>query len=478
MEFVRPVREPEETIARLAADVEAGAGRLLFLLGRQGMGKSTFLASLAWREHVGFSNLETIDCSEFDPDERLDSLYKSLQTIAASARADAKLRAVSVDYMENISEFSRESVKAFFRSLNGLLRKSPLFIIWPVVDRADADAMIEMAAAVSGTMFSPGEPILQFAGPPVDRFPQIAKTTISVLNDGLILEDFGLTDADLTSLCKGQPSIREYLQAVVGCWKERSGYLEHIREQVPRQAELWFVVSYPGAEGVTSQFSRRSEKAEEAWTAFHSRLWEYIPGTQKAAQWDAKRLQLAIGGLFTTRILYLPSNALVSAVLAHAPADVQAKIKLEEVETVSRWSRPSTAREFMSTSLLRRLLIGEKLEVGKRKSGPASEALKAAEAAYEKIASFTTGSGHDRHINRAVAKALKSALPGEYAVEAEKPHPWVPNVTPDISVDMPDGRIVSIESCYTRDKKPSTVSSYVLRKLNTYMEQAAALIDK
>ena len=179
--------------------------------------------------------------------------------------------------------------------------------------------MLGYASDVSGTVF-PVERKSSHSEVQIDAiFPQLVKNTIAVLNDGLAIEDFGLTDADLDDLNKeSSRTIREYLVNIVTCWQERSNYLEKLYRTIPKPTEIWTIFAYPDAEGIVSQFSRHSEAENEAWTAFHSKLWEYIPNSQRRADWDPKRLQLAINGSLKTRIMYLPTNVVVCAIAAYA----------------------------------------------------------------------------------------------------------------------------------------------------------------
>lgn len=471
MEFVRPVEEAERSLADIISQLSSTAGKAVFLYGPPGTGKSTFIESLRWRTHLGVKTIENVNCSDFDPDCMLDDLLRALQQIGGQARKMRENRVVALNYLENLHGFEPDDVRAFFRSLNGILRTSPIFIIWPVTDEEDAQKMLRFASGVSGTVFVSGAEIINFLGPERESFSSIAKNTIAVLNGGNTAEEFGLTDAELEgALREADGTIRSYLNQVYSVWKKESGFLAKITEKIPKPTEVWAVFAYPDAESVVSQFARRSETPEDSWTAFHNKLWEYILNSQRAADWTPKRLQLAIGGALKTRVLYLPANTLASAVAAYAPSVANA-VKLDEVDLPVRWSKKSAAQEYIKSTLIYRLLVGDRLPPGKRKGGPAADAAKKAEPAFTRLSKYTAGNGADRNLNHAIAEALRDTLPAGFKVSAEKSHPWIPNITPDITIITSDDRIVCLEFCYTARKDPHVIADYVLKKLDRYMRQ-------
>ncbi len=459
-----------------------GSGRVVFLLGEPGSGKSTFIESLTWRQHLPFSNLEEIDCESMTEDV-MDQLLKRINHIAETDKPRSKsdrFTAVTVNYMENLKGIKDKNIKSFFRSLNGILRKSPLLIVWPVTSERDADEMMSHAKEISNTMFYKDKEIIRFEGPEKESYEEIAKSTISVLNNGLTIEDFNLTNADLESSKERlsrdgrfRDNIRGYMESIKNKWRERNDVIKRLRSEVPNPTEVWFVISYPKAEDVVSRFARRGDKVDSAWKAFHDKLWEYIPNSQRDADWTPKRLQLAIGGTLTTRMMYLTTNSLVSSAAAFMK---KSHLNLDEEIDQSRWFKPSAAEEYVSTTPVVRQLKKEPSPPGKRKGGPTARAREQAEPAYEKIVEWVSGSGNDRHVNRAVACAIERSLPDDFSIVAEQEHPWIPNITPDVTAKTPYGKTICIELYYTKRYQPNVVAGYVLDKLDTYMSQIESYV--
>lgn len=475
-QFVQPVEDTETEVVDLLSRVVNGTGRAVLLLGTTGSGKSTFIQSLTWRKHLGLARLESIDCSDLSQSSKLHELGARLQIAAETARNSRGVTAVSIDYLESLGGIQSEEKRAFFQTLNGLLRKSPMLVVWPVTNSEDAASMIAEAKSVSGTVFDTRVPILKFQGPKIEAFPSIVRNTIAVFNESKMLQDFLLTDAELDKVRDDlvadkdiDPTIRNYIQRVQIHWSEKSGQLKSLNAKLPRPNEVWCVFCHPTAEDVVSMFATKGSQAASAWIAYHAKLWEYVPGTQRAARWkNPTRLQYAIGGALVTRVLHLSPQSLISVCMAYST-----DAKLDPVKTAgpAEWKDKSKAKDYVSTSALYRQLIGNPPSKGKTKGGPAAAARQSATAPFEILNKIVAGSGNDRYVNHAIAECLREKLSSDFGVFSEQSHPWIPGITPDIRIDTPDGRQICLEFCYTNNQKPGGVADYVLDKLATYMDQ-------
>lgn len=222
MEFIEPLAEVETEINEIASGM-ANAGKVVFILGSPGTGKSTFIQSLSWRPYIKIRSLQEINANECILNGSMRELYNEINKASTEAtqKKDAGPTCIVINYLENLESFSDSDIKAFFRDLNGLLRSSPLLIIWPVTAEDDVNQMRDFASTVSTTIFPRGKEVIRFTGPREEKFIDIAKRTIAVLNDGLELSDFSLTDKDLeevfeefSKLPQVQKNIREYLEVI------------------------------------------------------------------------------------------------------------------------------------------------------------------------------------------------------------------------------------------------------------------------
>ncbi len=486
-EFVTPVQSAERAIAVVAAQV-GGTGRVVFILGDPGTGKSTFIHSLAWRPSTSVRSMHSIDCANSHSADILGDILARLRTLVPEAirLRDAGVTAVTLDYLESLDEQDDTAVKAFFRSLNGILRSAPLLILWPVVSVNDVNHMLEMAAAVSGTIFVRGSEVVKFEGPPTDRYSSIAKNTIAVLNDGIAYSDFNLTDDDLEDATaslmasgKANITIRNYILAVRDKWAATNNYLTDIQARVPKHTEIWFVVAYPGAEETVSGFARKSRDLSDAWRASRDKLSEYLHENQRSASWNSKRLQYALTGAFDTRIMFIPTNALVACAAAYSSA--AHAFPPQGLTMPATWGRKAVARRFLANSPLGRHLAGLPPKMGKRRGGTAAGALDAAEPGYALLAERAAGKGEhsDEPINHALAAAIRDVCGNKVnRVVAERSHAWLSRMVPDITVETADGRLICIEMHYTSRNDDYVLAGYVLDKLDKYMIQLQAYLER
>jgi hypothetical protein len=498
MQFVVPVEDAEKELAIIAQSIRH-SGKIVFLLGISGVGKSTFIQSLTWRKFLPIPEIHEINASNLGPSNvRLENLFIELSDLASNRRMHRPgLFTVVVNYLEDFSGHSEDSIRAFFRDVNGLLRRNPMLIIWPVTQQNEVKEMLRLAHAVSGTVFA-DKPVLTFQGPPMDLFPQIAKNTITTLNRGLKFDDFQLTEDDFDVLLRQlqqEPvtdrTIRVYLRMVKQEWAQRSDQIGEILDAIPKFTEVWFVVCYPESEGIVGQFARKSPEPDLAWNSDLRKFSEYITeSSQKAAEWDQQRLVQAMQGYFKVKVMYMPTHSLVSCVATfgdHVETDKDGKQKqvlaqglLDEViESLPnhRWRQPSTTLRFLNSSPMVYQLKGQGAKFGQRRGR--STSVEAARDSFLIINKHLSsgGEGSDQPINKCLALGLQRALEmDETQIIVETAHPWLDGIRPDIMVFPDPDKIICIEMHYTADPKPYVLANYVLNKMNTYMKQLKAYL--
>jgi len=274
-------------------------------------------------------------------------------------------------------------------------------------------------------------------------------------------------------------------------WSERSNQLEKILEAIPRFTEIWFIVCYPEAEGVVGQFARKSPEPDLAWNSDLRKFSEYITeSSQKAAEWDQKRLMHALQGYFKVKVMYMPTHALMSCVATFGKFEEVDKYgKRKQVVMPSlldavvgslpnhRWKHPSQALRFLNTSPMVYQLKEQGAKFGQRRGR--STSVEAARPSFSVINKHlgSGGEGSDQPINKCLAIGLRKVLEmDETQIVVEKGHPWLGGIRPDIMVFPHRDKIISIEMHYTADSKPYVLANYVLTKMNTYMKQLEAYL--
>jgi hypothetical protein len=314
---------------------------------------------------------------------------------------------------------------------------------------------------------------MEFTGPPVDDYPKIAKNTISFFNQGRTYHDFQLHDNDFELLQKkyenkllSKQIIRDFLNEIVLTWEDKSKYIEKIKRTVPKPTEIWFIVCYPEAEEVVSRFAKQTfDVVDETWNADYSQLSVYTKNNKREADWTPQRLSLALNGVFDTKIMYLPTNTLVSCVAAYGE-DAGIAISRQEFEDLGvpkHWFQKYQAKKSLSTTPLYLKLAGEEPKKGKRKSGAVPEALEKARPIFEHLNKkyIAGGSGNDRPFNKALSLALSDLFEEsnpDLLFSAERNHPWISYTRPDILVDVRNTKCICIEMHYTIRTAPNILA--------------------
>jgi hypothetical protein len=493
IDLIVPLTKFEEQIVQILADMRNN-GYLLFVHGVSGVGKSTFISSLAWRKHIPIKNIVSINAgrtpSGRSSANKMRGLFEEIRRLVEDFELNGSYEqakpCIVIDYLESIKDEKPEEKIAFFRDLNGLLRQYPVLIVWPVTIKEEVDSMRDDARSFSTTIFHRRIPFMEFTGPEINDYSNIAKKTIMVLNPGRDYYDFQLNDDDfqeaynrLNKLAPHARTIREYLQLIKDIWTERVNFVSQITKTIPGKTEVWFVFGYPGAEDVVASFAKKSQDViDEAWNADYRTLSQYIRG-QRSAEWtsnpDYNRLAVALSGALNVKIMYIPTNSLVSLIAAYN-SDQNIEQLLRNTNIPDFWFTKSKARKMLESTPLYLQLNQQPPRIGKRRGGPTIRALEAASPAYNvlnQIASQSSG-GSDKALNQAISLGLHDtfAKSGGYAFVAERNHPWLTNIIPDVLIEVKGSRdTICLEFHYTSNKAPNQIASYVLRKLNTYMNQ-------
>lgn len=493
-DLIVPVTEFEELILQVVIDIK-NAGYLLFLYGVSGVGKSSFISSLEFQNHIPIKEIVSIDASELtnDPKIKLKELNKALKEEAIKFKSnnsnnDEKL-CIVIDYLENLKDENEDEVLGFFRDLNVLLRKYAILIIWPVTVRQDLEKMQNFAKSYSSTMFHRRIPVIEFTGPLIQEYPNIAKKTIMFFNQGKSCYEFQLNDQDFEDLKnkyeekpKEKHLIRDYLKDVKTCWEDRTDYISKIVKTVPKPTEVWFIFSYPEAEGVVARFAKQTpDIINEMWNADYKSLFAYISdNNQRKAEWNPQRLTLALSSrILTTKIMYLPTNALVSCIAAYAKDAEIPSLSRENLLDENQYKVPTPylrhkyAQKALKSTPLYVQLLGLPITAGKRKSGTVEKGLMNAKQAFERINEDISKSRiNDRYFNKAFCLALQDTCieKSNFSFNSEQEHPHLKNIRPDILVNTQD-KLICLELCYTNNNTPGNIADYVLRKLNIYMKQ-------
>lgn len=496
-DFVTPLDIFEEKINIVVSDIRR-SGYLLPLRGLSGVGKSTFLNSLSWRAHVPIREVNFIYANKFGVglsiEEQLNFLIRDIYNIVNQKQDVINNReplknsriiprfCIVIEYLESFG--STANVDTFFRDLNALLRNTPILIIWQVIEKKDLDIIKSAGLSFSTILFHPTISHIDFTGPSVDNYIHIAKTTIFVFNKGKLCYEFQLNDEDFENILNqhkshpNQLTIRNYLLSVQQCYRDKVNYIDSFKTIQPRPTEIWFIVLYPGAEDVVSQFVKRSPNSfDEAWDADYRAIQEYATDNSREARWSSDRLSLAISGVLKTKILFLPTNAFACAVLSYAK-DVGIDIP-NNFSCPPHWYQKGNARSRLSATPLCKQINGETPMRGRgKKGGKIDQALETSNEVFDWINKQATHHS-DHPFNHALCLSLRDIFKdrNDLIFEYETYHPYLPNIRPDILINLHNKKTICIEMHYTQNKAPNKIASYCLDKLDNYMIQIERMYD-
>ena len=500
--------EFEEQILRVLSEIR-NSGKVLFIYGNSGIGKTTFIHSLKYRAYLPIRKIEDITAHSFElagsSAEKLHALFEQINGIALKAEEytdRSQITCVAISALEHLEGEDEGAIRKFFMNLNGLLREKPLLILWQVNVKDDLDKMLSYARSIATTLTSRHLEYLEFTGPKQNDFPEVVRKNVSALYPGREIYDFQLHDGDLLDalkLLKQYPqrdqTIREYMELVLGIWEKRSEYIESIRETIPKDTELWIVLCHPEAEDLVERSTRRSRRPEDYYRADYNALDDYIKGSQKrTAQWPEGQLAWALE-VIKTRILFIGTHAFVNAVAAFGPDVPGFPIDKEHMRAwglPDEWYYPRRVGLFMArTPLVRQLAVKE------RRSGAWSQGnVRVEDAISEASKVFAEINEHisskhdkwsDKPFNRALMLAIKESyenplestdLPTDrpnLLFQAEVEHPHL-GVIPDILItDITNNKFICLELHYTSSTQQGRIIGYTLDKLKDYWDQIKTL---
>ena len=124
--------------------------------------------------------------SDSESELKLKRLFNNIKEKASNFFkeniTDGERLCIVIEYLETLQDEDAKQVIGFFKDLNGLLRQYPILIVWPVTQRDDLNNMQTSAERYSSTMFHRRIPVIEFTGPEIVQYPNIAKKTIMVFN--------------------------------------------------------------------------------------------------------------------------------------------------------------------------------------------------------------------------------------------------------------------------------------------------------
>lgn len=437
------------TLRQVIAEVKASRqGKLLFIQGDPGSGKTSLAESLA----IYLGN--TVGAVLTSPPD-FELPLSELPTWIAQERARIqlppdKIVVVNLDGRE-ITSPDKTATVAAMTNLNALLRRLPdMLLLWPIINRSFADNAIEQLSQVGGQTALSQRRVHQVVGVSKDRY-------YDVLN--LILQTMGVTLADAAI------SVQE-AQAVVTTSKNLGDYLESIQSLVVSRYDLGELGgTLPRVSVVISSNADvnpicRMLRRGNGYLIDPDRLLQFSRANiaedwRRRAATNARHALPFIASLFDAKLLGLSSSAVVNACAFAVDDSLRQIVRQHYPSPVS-----SNAWNTMENSSLARALLGRE-DVGRSVSQPSD----AIQSAYKELQAVSKTK--HRALNESIMRVVAASVPYFPTQNFE----YNPIVGKELRVDVwldKSERPETLEFTHRADVTEAVVSSYVLTKLQDY----------
>jgi hypothetical protein len=283
----------------------AGQGKLLFLLGGTGVGKTTLAAScqLYLANHVS-----KVVTPPPDYDLPLSELPSWLNKNVLAADRNRGIVVVNLDGRE-LPAVDLSARQAAMVNLNAYFRRTKnLLAVWPVINQPFAQELITLLEEVGGKSALVRQPIHEVVGVPSPRFYDALHLILSAT--ATRLEDAAVTRQEAEDLAPKATSIGDYLRLVHDLVVSRYDIGE-LGTSLPR---LSIVVSSNGDSSDACRMLRRGSK----YLADPERLLQFSRANvaddwRKFAKRNARHSLPFIASLFEVKLLNLTGSMVVNA---------------------------------------------------------------------------------------------------------------------------------------------------------------------
>jgi hypothetical protein len=405
----------------LAEVRSAGQGKLLFLLGQAGSGKTSLAESLP----IYVSELvAAVITPPPDYELPLADLSRWLSKELGTARPGAKNRIIvaNLDGRE-IPPSDETATQGAMVNLNALLRRQPnTLAVWPVNSEAFARSTIDRLTSAGGQSALASEAILQVKGLPSERFFDALQLILTTLS--LRLDDAAVSVSEAQDLADQCATVGQYLEEVHRLVADRYD-VSGLGTKLPRL----FITITSSADTTPScrllrrgnQFLVDPDRLLQVSRANIAEDW------RRRARQDSRRSLAFVSSLLEVKLTNLSASAVVNAC---------AFAEDEELREVVAPSRPAASKEI--------------------------------QAAYKALQSLTNRK--HRAINEAIVRVLTGqldlTLPGLTFEHC-------PFSNRDLRIDAwyePAERPVALEFTHQRPTEAgeASIASYVLNKVQDY----------
>lgn len=439
-------------LRKAIAEVRAARqGKLLFLQGAPGSGKTSLAESLGIYLN---SAVGTVLTSPLDYHTPLASLpaWISQQKQKVGNLQD-KVLIVNLDGRE-IENPDKTATMAAMTNLNALLRTTPdLLLLWPIINRNFADEAISQLTQAGGHTGISSQRIHEVIGIGPERYLDVLQLILRTV--GVTLADAAISAQEAEHCVAGRANLGEYLEAIQSLVVSRYD-LGEIGAQLPR---ISFVATSDADLNPICRLLRRGS----GYLIDPDRLLQYSRSNiaedwKKRGSRNARHALPFIASLFEAKLLSASSSAVVNACASFGDPELRAIVRSHYPSPVSS----NAWNSILNSSLVRSLNTQE--DVGKG----VSQASDAIQKAY--LALQAQSKTKHRLLNEAIVTVLKAnitTLPAGIEFEFRPLSDNDKELRVDVWCPYPD-RPATLEFTHRSNATEAVVSTYVLTKIQDY----------
>ena len=428
----------------------AGQGKLLFLLGGTGVGKTTLAASC---QIYLASHVSKVLTPPPDYELPLGELPAWLNRHVDAKDRGRGVVVVNLDGRE-LPAVDATARQAAMVNLNAYLRRTPnLLAVWPVVNQAFAEDLLRLLDEVGGKSAIARKPIHSVKGLPMERYIDALQLLLSAT--GTRLEDAAVTRQEAEELVDSAESIGDFMRAVHNLVVQRYD----IGELGARLPRVSIVVTSNGDSSDACRMLRRGNK----YLADPERLLQFSRANvaddwRKYGRRNARHGLPFIASLFELRLLNLTGSMVVNA-CAFSPD--------ERLREAVRKHYPSPVKSNAANTINRSSLVRSLTDL--EDVGPAGGA-----SSPEVTAAYAAVQALSKEAHRSINEAIVAVLTGQLSLSLpDLEFEFQPHQYESLQVDCwfsRGDRPETLEFTHRQAEEltPAAISSYALGKVRDY----------
>jgi energy-coupling factor transporter ATP-binding protein EcfA2 len=439
-----PVQNDLNVIKKLIARSEsASQGKIMFISGESGIGKSTFIHSLEVFLSDKVSKVERIP-----PPHELE-VEKVPEYISNVIRQE-KITIINFDGRE-APFFHEEQYRNFIIQLNNVLRsRKDIIVLQPVTDEKFAQKICKLFEGIGGNSAFGAEQIHKLNGLPKDQFEITLGKILQIAN--WKLEDAAIETDEISKIQNGSSRIGEFLDKVGNLIADRFD-TDSLGITFPK-----IVIAISSDNPEVRAICRNLRRAD----SFYIESARLLMVTKKSnvAEWwsqrskDIKASLPHIIALFDAQLVSVSASSVVHSVVCYGSNELSSLIQPFR-------KNKGNAKKIIKSSELYKFVTGTELDVIQTTGGVSDETTNA----YKKIQEKSKT--HHKAINKAIVEMVIDA--GGDINNPLYENSIIEGSQTDVVFEY-DARSISLELHHIISKEcvENKIAIYILEKLKEY----------